>query len=322
VNDIRWFAPNRYTTLVVSELRARGLSVATEGSDRARLAVSMSGTTALDAWRFARRRGCPIVLYLWDLPPKATGAGTFDPVFSVGRNLVRIPRPTGGFGRRRGHYSRLRYIAARSQEIWVPGQTSRELVRNRFGLESRQVPYCYDSVRFRREPVAKDAPPTLLTVGRLQAHKNHAATLRVVSQLPTEVQVRLIGRGPELPRLQELARSLSVRCRIDTDIDDAGVADAYRRSRVAVCPSRFEGFGLTPIEAIASGTPVAASDILPHREFVGAAARLFPLDDDRTMAETIAHALNDDPPNAEAVSQLTVGAAAARFLTLLQPLLH
>jgi glycosyltransferase involved in cell wall biosynthesis len=322
VNDIRWFAPNRYTTLVVSELRARGLSVATEGSDRARLAVSMSGTTALDTWRFARRHGCPIVIYLWDLPPKATGAGTFDPVFSVGRHLVRIPRLTGGFGRRRGHYSRLRYIAARSQEIWVPGQMSRELVRNRFGLESRQVPYCYDSGRFRREPIAKDAPPTLLTVGRLQAHKNHAATLRVASQLQTEVQVRLIGRGPELQRLQELARSLSVRCRIDTDVDDAGVADAYRRSRVAVCPSRFEGFGLTPIEAIASGTPVAASDILPHREFVGAAARLFPLDDDRTMTETVARALDDDPPNAEAVSELTVGAAARRFLTLLQPLLR
>jgi glycosyltransferase involved in cell wall biosynthesis len=322
VNDIRWFAPNRYTTLVVSELRARGLSIATEGMDRARLAVSMSGTTALDTWRFTRRHGCPIVLYLWDLPPKATGTGTHDPVFSIGRHLVRIPRLTGGFGRRRGHYSRLRYIAARSQEIWVPGQTSRELVRNRFGLESRAVPYCYDSGRFRREPVARDVPPTLLTVGRLQVHKNHAATLRVASQLRTEVQVRLIGRGPELQCLQQLARSLSVRCRIDTDVDDAGVADAYRRSRVAVCPSRFEGFGLTPIEAVASGTPVAASDILPHREFVGAAARLFPLDDDRAMTETVAQALDDEPPNAEAVSQLTVSAAADRFLTFLRPLLR
>jgi glycosyltransferase involved in cell wall biosynthesis len=322
MNDIRWFAPNRYTTLVVSELRARGLSIATEGSDRARLAVSMSGTTALDAWRFARHHGCPTVLYLWDLPPKATGAGTFDPVFSVGQHLVRIPRLTGGFGRRRGHYSRLRYIAARSREIWVPSQTSRELVRSRFGLESRQVPYCYDSGRFHPKPVAKDVPPTLLTVGRLQAHKNHAATLRVASQLRTEVQVRLIGRGPELQRLEKLARSLSVRCRIDTDVDDAAVADAYRRARVAVCPSRFEGFGLTPIEAVASGTPVAASDILPHREFVGAAVRLFPLDDERTMAATVAHALDDDPPNAEAVSELTVGAAAGRFLALLQPLVR
>jgi glycosyltransferase involved in cell wall biosynthesis len=322
VNDIRWFAPNRFTTLVVSELRAQGLSIATEGSDRARLALSMSGTTALEAWRFARRHGCPIVLYLWDLPPKATGAGTFDPVFSVGGHLVRIPRLTGGFGRRRGHYSRLRYIAARAHQIWVPSLTSRDLVRSRFGLESRQVPYCYDSERFHRKPVAKDDPPTLLTVGRLQAHKDHAATLRAASQLPIEVQVRLIGRGPELQRLQELARSLSVRCRIDTDVDDAGVAEAYCRACVAVCPSRFEGFGLTPMEAVASGTPVAASDILPHREFVGAAARLFPLDDDRAMVETVAHALDDEPPNPDAVSALTVGAAATRFLTALRPLLR
>jgi glycosyltransferase involved in cell wall biosynthesis len=322
VNDIRWFAPNRYTTLIVRELRARGLSIATEGWERARLAFSMSGTTAVATWRFARQHRCPIVLYLWDLPPKATGAGTFDPVVSVGRHLVRIPRLSGGFGRRRGHYSRLRYIAARAHEIWVPSHTSRDLVRSRFGLESRQVPYCYDSERFHWKPVAKDVPPTLLTVGRLQAHKNHAATLRVASQLRVEVQVRLIGRGPELPRLQELARSHSVRCRIDTDVDDAGVADAYHRARVAVCPSRFEGFGLTPIEAVASGTPVAASDILPHREFVGAAARLFPLDDDRTMLEAVTHALEDAPPNAETISELTVGAAADRFLISLRPLLR
>ena len=322
MNDIRWFAPNRYTTLVVSELRASGLAIATEGVDPASLVVSMSGTTALQAWRFAQRHGCPMVLYLWDLPPKATSAGTFDPVFSIGRHLLRIPRLTGGFGRRRGHYSRLRFIASRSREVWVPSQTSRDLVRGRFGIDARRLPYCYDSGRFQQQPVAKDVPPTLLTVGRLQPHKDHSATLRVANLLGMEVQVRLIGRGPELQRLQELARSLSVRCRIDTDLDDAGVADAYRRARVVVCPSRFEGFGLTPIEAVASGTPVAASDIPPHREFVGAAARLFPLDDYGAMAETVAQSLEDDPPNAEAISDLTVAAAAGRFLTCFQSLLR
>jgi glycosyltransferase involved in cell wall biosynthesis len=322
VNDVRWFAPNRYAALVVGELRSRGLTVATEGMEPARLALSMSGTTAAEAWKFARRQHCPLVLYVWDLPPKATGSGTFDPVFSLGSHLIRVPRLTNGYGRRRGHYSRLRYIATRCREVWVPSQMSHELVRRRFGVEPCRVPYCYDSTRFRPTALTPSSPPTLLTVGRLQAHKNHAATLRAASRLGEDVQVQLIGRGPELGRLEQLARSLRVRCRIDTDVDDAGVAEAYRRARVAVCPSRFEGFGLGPVEAIASGTPAAASDIPPHREFVGKAARLFPLDDDRALVDAVSSALNDGPPSSAAISALTIEAAANRFLVRLHSLLH
>jgi glycosyltransferase involved in cell wall biosynthesis len=199
---------------------------------------------------------------------------------------------------------------------------TRELVHGRFGLETRLVPYCYNSERFRRAPSIKDSPPTLLTVGRLQAHKNHAATLRAASQMRRKVQVRLIGRGPELERLDQLARSLGVSCRIETSVDDAGVANAYHRARVAVCPSRFEGLGLTPVEAIASGTPVVASAIPPHQEFLGAAARLVQLDNEPAWAEAILAALEDGPPDPAVVSELTISAAADRFLSSLRPLLH
>jgi glycosyltransferase involved in cell wall biosynthesis len=322
VNDIRWFAPNRYSALVVDELRARGLSIATEGTEGARLALSMSGTTALEAWRFARRSGCPLVLYLWDLPPKATGSGTFDPVVSVGRHLIRVPRLRGGFRRRPGYYSRLRYIAARAQEVWVPSRLTYEVVRSRFGVEAHHLPYCYDSARFTAAPATRDVPPTLLTVGRLQEHKNHAATLRAASRQSCQIQVRLVGRGPELQRLQQLAKSLAVTCRIHTQLDDVGLADAYRRARVAVCPSRFEGFGLTPVEAIASGTPVTASDIPPHREFVGTTARLFPVDDERALSENVARALEDPRPDPVAIAGLTIQAAADRFLNRLHILLR
>jgi glycosyltransferase involved in cell wall biosynthesis len=322
VNDIRWFAPNRFSTLVVDTLRARGLSIATAGTEGARLALSMSGTKALEAWGYARRSGCPLVLYLWDLPPKATGTGTFDPVVPVGGHLLRIPRMRGGFRRRRGYYSRLRYIAARAQEVWVPSRLTHELVRSRFRIQALHLPYCYDSARFMASSASRDVPPTLLTVGRLQEHKNQAATLRAASRQSGEVQVRLIGRGPELQRLQQLAKSLAVTCRIETQLDDFGVADAYRRARVAVCPSRFEGFGLTPVEAIASGTPVAASDIPPHREFVGTAARLFPVDDESALTEEITRALADQPPDPAAVGDLTIEAAADRFLIRLRTLLH
>ncbi|HET6836558.1 MAG TPA: glycosyltransferase [Gemmatimonadales bacterium] len=197
-----------------------------------------------------------------------------------------------------------------------------ELVQARFGVQPHLVPYCYDSRRFCPAPTQKTSPPILLSVGRLQAHKNQAATIRAAGQIGRTVQVRLIGRGPEQERLTELARSLRVACRIETAIDDAGIVEAYRQASVTVCPSRFEGLGLTPIEAIASGTPVVASAIPPHQEFLGAAARLVGLENDHAWAEQIAAALDDPPPDPAAVSSLTIARAAQRFLSRLRPLLQ
>jgi glycosyltransferase involved in cell wall biosynthesis len=321
VNDIRWFAPNAYAALLVPELRKRGLTIAQEGSDPASLTLSMSGITAVAAWRYARRVGCPLVLYIWDLPPQATGTGSYDQVWSVGSALVRIPRFRHGFARRRGHYSRLRYVAAAAREVWVPSRLSGDLVQSRFGVPARRVPYCYDSERFRPGSGARALPPILLTVGRFRAHKNHAATLRAAHAIGSGVQVQLIGRGPEAPVLKRLAETLGVSCRVDTELDDAAVARAYQQARVAVCPSRFEGLGLAPVEAIASGTPAVASDIPPHREFVATAARLFPPDDEEALVHAVRNALEDDPPDPRSVHDLTIPAAADRFLDSLQSFL-
>ena len=321
MDDVRWFAPNAYTGLLIPELRRRGLTIALEGENPARLALAMSGTRAADGWRYAQSRGCPLVVYLWDLHPHATSVGVADPVWWVAGRFVRLPRPFGGFRGRRGYYSRLRYIAARAQEVWVPSEHTQISLRDRFDLPSRRVPYCYDSNRFRPRAAPRDHPPTLLTVSRLQGYKNQAATIMAATRLAPAVQVRLIGRGPERDSLQRLADSRGVRCHIDTEADDQTVADAYLQASVAVCPSRFEGFGLTPVEAVASGTPTVASAIPTHREFVGSAARLFPLDNLDALTEAVRAALSDLPPDPGSIRDLTIPAAAERFLGLLRPLL-
>jgi glycosyltransferase involved in cell wall biosynthesis len=322
VNDIRWFAPNRYTTLVVPQLRRRGLSIDVEGQGPARLALAMSGTVAEQAWRYAVTRGCPLVVFIWDLPPDRIGTGSHDPVWWVGRQFLHLPRPVGGFTSHRRYYSRLRYIAAHADEVWVPSEMTGSSVRSRFGVPSRRVPYCYDSDRFRPAATMRDELATLLTVSRMEAHKNQAATLRAAARIGPGIQVRLIGRGPECDGLERLARSLSVRCRIDQRATDADVVQAYYRARVAVCPSRFEGFGLTPIEAVATGTPVVASDIPPHREFGGDAATYFPLDDDDALVAAVATALDSAAPDPAVLHDLSISSAAERFQALLRRLVR
>lgn len=324
-DDLRWFASNPYTALVVPHLRRLGLAVATDGERPTRLVVAMSGTTAVPAWRFARQHRARLLLYLWDLPPGGSGRGRPDPVWWFAGRFLRIPRPWGGYGRS-GHYSRLRYIAARADAVWVPSEMTQEIVAQRFGVRAQRVPYCYDSDRFvpRADTGAEatgTAPPTLLTVSRLRRHKNQATLLHAAALLERPVRVRLIGRGPQQENLEALAARLGVTCTVETAADDRTVTRSYHEAAVAVCPSRFEGFGLTPIEAVASGVPVVASDIPPHREFVGRAARFASPDDPAALAGAIAEALDARPADPGLVSDLTISAAANRFVGSINHLL-
>jgi glycosyltransferase involved in cell wall biosynthesis len=323
VDDIRWFASNGYTALVVPSLRLRGLTIATEGDAPARVALAMSGLAAEAAWRFARRHGARLIVYLWDLPPVGTGSGRADPVWWVGGRFVRLPRPWGEYGRRRGYYSRLRYISARADAVWGASTLTCETIAERFDVRAVRLPYCYDSTRFRPRPAdtPRADPPVLLTVSRLRRHKNQAAVIEAAARMERQVRVRLIGRGEEEGALTALARRLGVNCSIETSADDAIVDRAYHEAAVAICPSRFEGFGLTPIEAVASGVPVVASDIPPHREFVGTAARLVPVNDVSALTAAIGPALSAPPADPSLIADLTIPAAATRFGSALGPFL-
>src|SRR5688572_12398212 len=111
--DLRWFAPNRYCTLPVPVLRSAGLSISLEGNEPARLAVAADGQCAVEAYEYARRHRCALLLYLWDLPPWRLAGGKPDTVFELAGRIRRIPRLLGSYPERAGHYSRIRFVAQR-----------------------------------------------------------------------------------------------------------------------------------------------------------------------------------------------------------------
>jgi len=146
----------------------------------------------------------------------------------------------------------------------------------------------------RRSVKAPDALRQVLYVGRFDPYKNLPALIRAFAILkrraPFPVQLLIAGppdpRYPEAPRLvSELALGPSVLWA--GYLDDAALLKAYQESDLLVLPSRYEGFGLPVVEAMACGTPVVCGPATALREVAGDAA----LYGDPTDPEAFAHLL-------------------------------
>lgn len=324
IDDVRWFAENAsHGVLVVPRLQAHGLSVAVSGDAPARVVVALGNTVAVDAWRFAVKHRSRLAQFIWDLPPWRLRGGRYDPVWSLRGRLLSVPRFGRRYAERAGLYSQLRYVAAHAHTVWCPSQSTAADVTREFGVRGELVPYCYDSDRFTpgAPSLSQTTPPTLLSVSRLMPMKNHEAVIRAGHRLG--MAVRIIGPGPLRAALQKEADALNVPCTIESGwITDQQVVAAYRDATVVVCPSRFEGMGLSGLEGASCGTPVVASDISTHREFLTGVAQFFTLDDDESMDRAIRAALQAPRPSAWDVTEYGIDAAARRFHTHLEALLH
>jgi glycosyltransferase involved in cell wall biosynthesis len=147
----------------------------------------------------------------------------------------------------------------------------------------------------------------------LVSHKNQAALVRAAARMTPRPTVHLIGAGDLAPELRGLGQELGVAIEMAGEWeDDDAVLEGYRAATVVVAPSRFEGFGLTPLEALAAGIPVVASDIPPHRQYLGDAVSYFALDDDLSLVAAIRTALERGPVTAD-LTEVRVEAATGRF---------
>jgi phosphatidylinositol alpha-1,6-mannosyltransferase len=110
-----------------------------------------------------------------------------------------------------------------------------------------------------------------LTVARLIPHKGQDVVLRALAALKPEfptLRYAMIGTGPDEARLRKLAEDLRVSDRVifAGPVSDDEVAEAYATSTVYMGLSRTdkaidaEGFGISFVEASASGLPIIAGD--------------------------------------------------------------
>jgi glycosyltransferase involved in cell wall biosynthesis len=162
--------------------------------------------------------------------------------------------------------------ARRADVVIVPSQFVRRRAVELLGLTPEHVhaiPWGIDHDRFR--PGEDEREEFLLYPARPWPHKNHTRLLQAFALLRQErPNLRLVLTGGR-HRGGPTPAGVEVRGLVSLD----ELATLYRRAACLVFPSLYEGFGQPPLEAMASGCPVAASDIPAIAEACGDAAALF-----------------------------------------------
>ena len=160
------------------------------------------------------------------------------------------------------------------------------------------IPYGLDSLpRAWGENPSEHMPSgarVLLAVCRLEPQKGIDVAVRAFARVrkrDSDVELVVLGEGPERPRLEALARELGVPVHLPGRVPD--VASWLRRAALLVHPVRWEGFGLAVLEAMLAGLPVIASRVssLPELVVDGETGVLVPPDDPEALAAGIAAAL-------------------------------
>ncbi len=155
----------------------------------------------------------------------------------------------------------------------------------------------------------------MLYVGTLQPRKNVATLIRAYSMFRKQTRLphKLVIVGKAKYKFDSVFDAIRDSGYEDDIVfsgfvDDADLPVYYNAADVFVFPSRYEGFGLPPLEAMACGTPVIASNASCIPEVVGDAAVLVDPDDVSGFAGAMASVLGDP---SVAVEMRDKGAARA-----------
>jgi glycosyltransferase involved in cell wall biosynthesis len=179
--------------------------------------------------------------------------------------------------------------ARNADAVIVPSQFVRRRAIELLGLPPERVhaiAWGVDHERFR--PGDEEREPFLLYPARPWPHKNHARLLEAFARLREErpeLRLVLTGGGHE-------GRAVPPGVDVRGLVPAEELASLYRRAACLVFPSLYEGFGQPPLEAMASGTPVAASNIPAIAEIAGEAAALFDPEDPEDIAAVVSGVLD------------------------------
>ena len=217
--------------------------------------------------------------------------------------------------------NRLAYVYARAQlwsatrrarRVLTVSQASKQDIVRFFDVPESKVTVIPNAIdeRFRQPPPDEDLVRVreryqlpdrfILYAGNVKPHKNLARLIDAFAAVRRRGfdDVGLLLSGSEVSQHATLRRAVH-RYNLHKHVRFLGyqttrtLAALYRLADLFVFPSLYEGFGLSPLEAIASGTPVVASNVSSLPEVLGDAAVLVDPLDASAIADGITRVLED-----------------------------
>jgi glycosyltransferase involved in cell wall biosynthesis len=205
------------------------------------------------------------------------------------------------FGAREGRRRRwlARASARRARVLMTISAFSKEEIVRRLGVPAEKIVVTplsaggwFGSTGVMSGEMAGEREPIVLYVGSIFSRRNVPLLMRAFAGVRDIPHARLVivGENRTSPRddLEGLAQALGIadRVSIRSYVSDDELAALYRRAAAFAFLSTYEGFGLTPLEALAAGVPIVVCDTPVAREVYGDAA-LYVRDGD-TNAVTLA----------------------------------
>ena len=222
----------------------------------------------------------------WMYPPQRAGVRA-----TTIHDLVPLHHPEWTTARTRSMHTRKYRNAARTCDVvFVNSDYTGRDVTETLGIPPDRVQVAHPAVKeaFHADgPAADLGAPYVLTVATLEPRKNLQTLVEAHRLLAGNLQLAVVGaegwgEQPLLddPRIRRLGY-----------VSDEELARLYRGAAVAVYPSRYEGFGIPVIEAMACGAPVVASAHPSLDEASGDAAVRADPDDAAAIAAAIEDAI-------------------------------
>jgi glycosyltransferase involved in cell wall biosynthesis len=201
--------------------------------------------------------------------------------------------------RRSLHFHLTRRVLGRAARVLAVSQFTKNEIEKIFRIPEERIEVVYNAIDERflhghasdsdREMIAERYQvtyPFVLYAGAIRPHKNVVRIIEAFSALKNQLEkeaqypdLKLIVIGDDLSSHPRLRRTV-IRSGVQNDVRFLGFVPIevlrifYDVAKVFVFPSLYEGFGLPPLEAMAHGTPVVASNSSSIPEVTGTAALL------------------------------------------------